>query len=163
MTISCGEAAGASRSRVVVSYWRYYSLSVSDARAERLRADDEGWSVEAVDRMVSDGDSEVVEVLAALADGAGGLAELAYLGAGPIEHLLVVHGERFASQVEVAARVNEPFRTALRCAWFDRHVAPDIAARLRRSTPPLRRPALTPTGRRSEDCATGGNDHPSVR
>ena len=79
----------------------------------------------------------VMRLLLALADGAPDGAALAYLGAGPIEDLLGADAANCVDAIDEAARRNERFRTALRCASFDHHVAPAIAERLRRFGPPI--------------------------
>lgn len=77
-----------------------------------------------------------VELLIALADCAPDQAAMAYLGAGPIENLLVYH-EPSIDVIDQAAQRSENFRNALRSAWFDDHIAPADAQRLRRFGPPL--------------------------
>jgi uncharacterized protein DUF6869 len=72
----------------------------------------------------------------ALAARAPDQAALTYLGAGPIENLLVYH-EPSIDVIDQAARHNESFRNALRSAWFDDRIAPADAQRLRRFGPPL--------------------------
>jgi hypothetical protein len=125
------------RAEVIEAYWRHYRQSTSDVRADRLDADESFWAWEAVYQSVDDPDDDVMALLSALADAAPDVDALAYLGAGPIENLLYRHAARFGDEVEAAARRDEKFRTALRCAWFDNRVDPQLAARLRRFGPPL--------------------------
>jgi len=92
--------------------------------------------------MTSDGSAadqcgvDRIQMLIALADRAPGEKALAYLGAGPIENLLVYH-EPNIDLIDEAARQHQSFRTALRCAWFDARIPADDAQRLRRFGPPL--------------------------
>ncbi len=62
---------------------------------------------------------------------------LASLGAGPVEGLLATHAARFGEVVDAAARTDDRFRTALRCAWYDDKVDAELATRLRRFGQPL--------------------------
>jgi hypothetical protein len=81
---------------------------------------------------------DVVDALVELAEAASGdEAALAYLGAGPLEELLLLDVERHVDAVDDAARTSAAFRTALRCAWFDAEIDPALAERLRRFEPPL--------------------------
>jgi hypothetical protein len=120
------------REALVRAYWQFYCDSTSEDRTDRLRADETWWAWEQVERSVADADDDVVELLCALAACAPDESALAYLGAGPVEGLLGAHASRFGDPVDSAARRDERFRTALRCAWFDNKVDPQLAARLRR-------------------------------
>lgn len=71
-------------------------------------------------------------LLVALADGAPSEAALGYLGAGPLEDLLVGRAAEVVEYVDDAARTRAQFRAALAGAWYEGEVAPDIADRLRR-------------------------------
>jgi hypothetical protein len=128
---------------VIDAYWEYFGRSRDRARTERLSADEFFWAWEAVEDLMHD--DEIVErqldvdrvgLLVALADRAPGQAALAYLGAGPIENLLKYY-EPSIDAIDQAALRNESVRIALRCAWFDNHIAPADAQRLRRYGPPL--------------------------
>lgn len=127
---------------VVEAYWEYYGqFSDGASRPERLAADEFSWASDAVDlSLMSDEIAERqvgvdrVRLLMALADRAPDQAALAYLGAGPIEELLRCH-EPNIGRFDNAAGQNERFRYALLCAWFDDHIAPADAQRLRRFGP----------------------------
>ncbi len=119
--------------------------SIVDAYWEHYRRSDEElfWAWEAVEAsMTSDGNAEDqygvdrIQMLMALADRAPGEKALAYLGAGPVENLLVYH-EPNIDRVDEAARRHRSFRTALRCACFDAHIPAADAKHLRRFGPPL--------------------------
>lgn len=117
---------------LVSGYWENYRLVSSSDRTDGLRADDYHWAWEEVDYRVSVNPTEVTDLLVALADEAPDDAALAYLGAGPVEDLLVYHGSDFVfDAVEGAARRNERFCKALRCAWYDDCVPAAVATRLR--------------------------------
>lgn len=123
----------ASASDLVSGFWESYRLSSSAISADRLSAREFAWAAAEVDDRVQDDPSEVFDLLIALADAAPDDAALAYLGAGPIEDLLVHHGSDVVfDRVEGWARCNEHFRKALRCAWFDADLPQPVVARLRR-------------------------------
>lgn len=75
---------------------------------------------------------KAIGLLVRLADAAPDEQALAYLGAGPIEDLLVDPSPAVVDEIEQAARKNKPFRYALQCAWFDDQVSPAVRNRLRR-------------------------------
>jgi len=125
------------RAAIVDAYWRRHQLSTSLDRTAREDTIADDWAVDMVDRLVAEGDQTVVELLCSLADSAPDDYALARLGAGPIENLLDSHASLFGDAIDAAARTNLNFRTALRCALFDNHIAPEIATRLRRFGAPL--------------------------
>jgi hypothetical protein len=51
------------------------------------------------------------------------------LAAGPLEDLLVHHGERYVAQVELAARQSPPFRLLLNGVWSSA-IKPSVLAQL---------------------------------
>lgn len=117
---------------LAAAYWENYALSSGD-RADRLKAEETFWAWEEIEERVRLQPKDAIEVLTYLADAAPDDAALAYLGAGPIENLVCYGGSDVViDRVEGAAVRNGNFRTALRCAWFDAHVAPSVAQRLRR-------------------------------
>jgi predicted SnoaL-like aldol condensation-catalyzing enzyme len=119
---------------LISAYWRHYELAGSPDRAERLTVDDGFWAWEQVHQSVLDGRAGIVDLLVELSDAAPNDRGLAYLGAGPIENLLVAHGSEVVDEIEERCRSNERFRIAVRCAWFDE--LPSVA-RLRKFGPPL--------------------------
>ncbi len=117
---------------LAVAYWKNYALSSGD-RAERLKAEETWWAWEEVGKVIRLQPEYAIEVLTYLADAAPDDGALAYLGAGPIEDLVCYCGsDAVIDRVEGAAARNGNFRKALRCAWFDDHVAPSVGERLRR-------------------------------
>jgi hypothetical protein len=102
---------------LVPTYWRHYELSNSDNRADRLAAAELFWAWEEVDQAAKDGGPGIVDLLVALADTAPDDAARAYLGAGPVEDLIRLHGERLRSEIETAARENQHRGTARRSVW----------------------------------------------
>ena len=124
---------------LVDAYWEYYRRTSGGAtRPERLGADEFSWAWDEVESLIHD--DEIAErqlglhrvgLLIALAEGAPDQEALAYLGAGPVEELLRDHEPNIGS-IDEAARQNERFRYALRCAWFDRDLPAADAERLRR-------------------------------
>ena len=90
-------------------------------------------STEVVADRVKAGAEGIVDLLTLIATRAPDpqAESLAYLGAGPVEDLLNDHAALFFDEIEAAARTNERFRYALRCAWFDDSIEPSLARRLR--------------------------------
>jgi hypothetical protein len=121
-------------SELVDAYWEHYRLSTSSERAERLSADSTRWAVDEVDAIASD-DDRAVPLMVALADAADDAQALAYLGAGPIEDVVLAGSPAVVDRIEGAAERSERFRYALRCAWFDGHIPPAVSVRLRRFGP----------------------------
>jgi hypothetical protein len=114
-------------------YWSEFARLTGN-RQERLAAESSMSSTAVVDDRVGIGADGIVDLLTLLADRAPDPQDdsLAYLGAGPVEELVIHHAARFIEEIDTAARTNERFRYALRCAWFDDSVDPSLARRLRR-------------------------------
>lgn len=127
---------GAQLQRMVEGYWTYHRLASSPDRADRLAADEWWWAYEAVANAVASGGSEAVELIVALADGAGEDEDaLASLGAGPIEDLLRHEGPpspETADALDAAARQNAAVRYAVRCVWWSDDDDPEMVARFTR-------------------------------
>jgi hypothetical protein len=120
-------------SQLADSYWDHYRRATSNVRTERLSERDVRWAHDEVDERVRNQPEEVIAVLVAIADAAPDDAALAYLGAGPIEDLIRHCGSVVVvDRIEGAASRSDAFRKALRCAWFEDDVPPDVAVRLRR-------------------------------
>ncbi len=102
------------RSEVVERYWRFHALSTSSGRQDRLdsKSDFDAW--EHVEELAQSDPEECLAVMIDLAAAAGSDRELAYLGAGPLEHLLHQHPGH-AQAVSDAARRAPSFRAVLRC------------------------------------------------
>ena len=113
------------------SYWRRYVLMFQGNREQRLAAGELDWADGEVREALGE-PLKAVGLLVRLADAAPDEQALAYLGAGPIEDLLVDPSSALVDEVDQAARKNQNFRYALRCAWFDDHVSPAVRTRLRR-------------------------------
>jgi len=67
-------------------------------------------------------------------------ATLAYIAAGPLEDLIVDHGDRFIDRIDLEASQEPRFRRALRGVWGHDRMSPDVAERLARlvvNEPPL--------------------------
>jgi hypothetical protein len=118
---------------LAAAYWEQHRRGTSTERAVRLSQDDVFWAWEEINERVIEQPEDVVEVLVIIAEAAPDDAALAYLGAGPVEALLHPSvSTAVIDRVEHAAIHSEAFRKALRCAWFDGQLSPDVAARLRR-------------------------------
>jgi hypothetical protein len=113
-------------------FWEYYRRTTSTVRAVRLGAGDNRWAWDEVEDRVRSEPEEMIAILVAIADAAPDDDALAYLGAGPVEDLIVSRGSAVVvDRIEGAARSNENFRKALRCAWFDDAAPGTVSARLR--------------------------------
>ena len=119
------------------AYFVHHRLATSPERVDRLKASESFWAWEAIQEAVTAPADDVVELLVAMADAAVTLEELAFLGADAIEDLLWADAPRHVEAIDAAARTNERLRIALRCAWYEGHVSPEIAIRLRRFGDPL--------------------------
>jgi hypothetical protein len=124
------------RDELVEAYWQHWRLGSSEDRDDRLRQPTHAWAWDEVERAVADRDGDVVELLVALADAAPDDAALAYLGAGPVEDLVRVHGEAVAAALERAAESDVNLRRALRSVWLDPDGDAAIGERSRRFGPP---------------------------
>lgn len=121
---------------LVQAYWQHFVRATRGDRQARLDAGEFVWAEDEVRSALSD-PLEAVPLLVALADAAPDEEALAYLGAGPVEDLLVEHATIVVTALEAAAARNPRFRYALRCAWFDDKVPPSVERRLRRfGSPP---------------------------
>jgi Family of unknown function (DUF6869) len=113
-------------------YWEHYRRTTSKTRALRLSASDTRWALEEVEDRVRSEPEAMIAVLVAIADAAPDDVALAYLGAGPVEDVIVHHGSDVViDRIEGAANRSENFRKAVSCAWFDDRVPGTISARLR--------------------------------
>jgi hypothetical protein len=118
---------------LVETYWEYYRRSTSDDRAVQRSANEAWWAWGEIEERVRSKPADAIELLTTAADAAPGDGALAYLGAGPVENLLRgCQSVEVIDRIDGAARRNENFRKALRYAWFDDHVSPTVAERLRR-------------------------------
>ena len=74
----------------------------------------------------------MIAILLAIADAASDADARAYLGAGPVEDLIVSRGSDVViDRIEGAARRNDNFRKAVCCAWFDDDTPGTVRDRLR--------------------------------
>lgn len=124
------------RPELVPAFWRNYQLTFGDNPAERLQAAEWLWAYEEVDDAAAEASPGVVELLVSLADAAPDDDAVAYLGAGPVEDLIRLHGQELVEEIDEAARRNERFRLALRSVWYDTATDPSLVTRLRRFGPP---------------------------
>lgn len=75
------------------------------------------WAFEALDDMVRDDPERALAVVVAIQDRDGSMAVLANVAAGPLEDLLVYHGERMVDRIVALGRSNQRFRTMLQMVW----------------------------------------------
>jgi hypothetical protein len=93
---------------------------------------DEFWAWEEVkDRVYLGSDAEDAwNVVTALVNAAPD-DQLGYIGAGPLEDLVVCHGAGLVDRIEGEARRNPAFMDALSCVWLDAgHLPADAEARI---------------------------------
>jgi hypothetical protein len=95
---------------LVAAYWRYHELSSGD-RAARLASEDLFWAWETVEEAMTGEDP--LELLDSLL--AAPTADPCYLGAGPIEDLLVADPARWDEAMAERCRTSERWRAALAC------------------------------------------------
>jgi hypothetical protein len=98
---------------LVAAWWNYQRLAAGN-RAERKSLDfgepaDAVGAVDAVRELVSDGGGEALALVAALVREAETDGDLALVGAGPIEDLLVDHGDTLVEEFDDLARRDPRF------------------------------------------------------
>lgn len=107
---------------LVGAYWEGWRI-LRGNRDERLSAEHrDRWADNAVEDAVEGGQPSSVALLVALAEGAPSDDDAGLIGAGPLEDLLAVHGQRMfrpagaalLEQLDAAARTSPRFRRALR-------------------------------------------------
>ncbi len=105
-------------SAVVAAYWARYRLGGGDRQARlRHEAGEFVWAWDLVEEAVHIGTADVLTLLDSLL--ASPKADPCYLGAGPVEELLVHNGPRFDGPVAERCRRSELWREALACVWLD--------------------------------------------
>jgi hypothetical protein len=93
----------------------------------------------AVYELVDQGGGQAVAVVSALVDGAETDDDLARVGAGPLEDLLVRHGASLVDELDDMARRDSRFAQALGGVWWSADAAgPEVTAKLGRWIPTLR-------------------------
>ena len=70
------------------------------------------------------------DILLELIRRADGDRALAYIAAGPLENVLVAHGERYFPRVETETGRNAKFRRALVGVWGESRMSEDLVRRL---------------------------------
>lgn len=116
------------RAALVRDWWEHYRLG-GGGRAERkalslgqpaaaIAAD------ESVRGIVEAGGASVIELLRALAQAVSDDGDLAFLGAGPIEDFVDLHGVPAAAQVAETARLDPHFARAVAAMWMPADLAP---------------------------------------
>jgi hypothetical protein len=105
------------RARLVDGYWSAHRLRRSSVRSERLAADGWQWAVDDVDAAMGQPDDSALQLLDDLMCAPD--ADVGYLGAGPLEDLLAVHGVAVADQVADRARKDPLWRLAVGAVWLD--------------------------------------------
>ncbi|MGZ4532054.1 MAG: hypothetical protein ACXVXP_06855 [Mycobacteriaceae bacterium] len=115
------------RSDLVPAYWRHHELASGD-RKERLASEEHFWAWEAVEEAM-EGDDPLV-LLDSLLEAPG--ADPCYLGAGPIEDLLVADPDRWGEAFADRCRTSPRWREAMACVFVqDRNSLKNLAVYLK--------------------------------
>lgn len=128
---------------LVPSWWKYQRLA-KGARAERKALElgdpsDAVAAANAVHELVRQGGEEALALVSALVDGAESDDDLASVGAGPLEDLLVTHGAGLVDELDDLARRDPRFAQAMSGVWWSAAAAgPEVTAKLGRWIPALR-------------------------
>lgn len=128
---------------LVPAWWAYQRLA-SGGRAERKALElgepaDAVAAARAVDEAVHRGGQQALALMSALVDGAETDDDLALVGAGPLEDLLVRHGTNLVDEVDDLARRNARFARAMNGVWWSADAAGrEVMAKLGRWIPALR-------------------------
>jgi hypothetical protein len=128
---------------VVSGWWEYQRLSAGN-RAERknLELGEPRRAVVAAERVyehIRGGGLTALALVKALVDAAASADDLALVGAGPVEDLLVEHGRALIDEIDRLARQAPHFASALAGVWWSSAEAgPEVTARLETWIPALR-------------------------
>lgn len=99
----------------MAAYWHHHELS-QGSREQRLAAGAEDWAWEVVESAVEESQSDTLTILDALL--AAPEADPCYVGAGPVEQLLVEHGRAWQEAVARRCRTSALWRRAVDCVWL---------------------------------------------
>jgi hypothetical protein len=86
----------------------------------------------AVTNIIMDGGGRAVDLVLCLVSKAKSPAALAFVGAGPLEDLLVKHGPAVWGEIKAAARRQPQLRKALGHVWGHNRIDSQVRAELRR-------------------------------
>ena len=101
---------------LVAAYWTQHRLSQGD-RTRRLESAAYFWAWERVEDIVNVGDDRALAVLDALL--AAPEADVAYVGAGPIEDLVQIADARIITAIERRCRQDALWRAAVSAVIWD--------------------------------------------
>ena len=129
---------------VVDGWWRYQRLSVGtrfDRKASELgQPRDAVTAVGAIDDRVRGGGPEALNLVTALVRAAETDDDLALVGVGPLEDLLIRHGAELVDGIDNLARRDPQFAQALTAVWWSADDAGQVVTqRLGRWIPALQR------------------------
>ncbi|SRR6266545_2957269 len=93
-------------------------------------AEDTAWASDAFEALVRTDPDEAWPLIIDVLNRAADDATLAYIAAGPLENLIVLHSSRVIDRIEATARRNEQFRRALTGVWAQGDIPEEISKRL---------------------------------
>jgi hypothetical protein len=102
--------------------------------------EDATWARDALDAMVRNDPDAAWPLLIDLVNSSPDDATLAYIAAGPLEDLIVLHGVTMIDRIESTAATNGRLRRALTGVWVEGDILPQLFERLKaltRSESPL--------------------------
>ncbi len=129
---------------MVAGWWKYQRLAVG-SRLERKALElgepsDAVGAADAAHEQIRRGGVQALELVSALLLGAETDDDIARVGAGPLEDLLVDHGAAIVDEVEELARRDPRFAEAMTgVLWSAADAGPEATRRLQRWIPALRR------------------------
>lgn len=99
-------------------------------RYHREQRDEDFWAIDAFLLLPSEDPERAWSLILALVDQGDGEA-LGYIGAGPLEHLVVAHAPAFIDRIERQAARDPKFKETLASAWLNSwHQDPSVVSRL---------------------------------
>lgn len=126
----------------LIEAYRGYYMARHSAKPDLKAQDALWWAWQYVEDAVKTNSEGILEILVALVDATDDPLELAYLGAGPLEDLVNMHGHHHVNGIVFFAKRDPRFRKALASAWLDdtvpKVIADQISEVLQTTPPPMR-------------------------
>jgi hypothetical protein len=111
---------------LILAYWR------NDRRYDEGREDDDTdfWAWETVSGFVDDDPEKAWPIILDLIATSPSEQGIYSVAAGPLEDLVVTHGNRFIDRIEAQAKASPEFKLAIGAAWLTRSDQPDVVTRI---------------------------------